>query len=174
MKRQRVEHTMRKILTTMSAAAIAAAVIVSPMKAEARCWGCGGWGWGVGGLAVGLVGGAILASGAYGYPGYGGYGYGNFYGAYGGYGYAPLYVDYGPPSPVFANGYGYDYGYAPGTYGYAPAYYGGTGYYAARRLINYDGYAGYRGGYRGYGGGYASVAGPRRATVVRAYARHVR
>jgi hypothetical protein len=74
-----------------------------------------GWGYGggavVGGLALGLIGGAMIAAASRPY----GYGYG--------YGY-----------PAYGYGYGYPaYGYAPAYYGYAPAYYGYPGYYAPRR-----------------------------------------
>ena len=90
---------MRKTVTTIVAAAgVAAAAIVSPQPAEARCLGC----WVGAGIAAGIIGGA-LASRAYGY----GYGYGPSYGAYA---YAPAY-SYAPA---------YNGGYAPG------AYYGGN------------------------------------------------
>src|SRR5258705_4999177 len=68
-----LEHTMRKILMTISATAIAAAAIASPTKVEARCWGCGGWGWGGAGLAAGVIGGALISRSAFGYWGAGGY-----------------------------------------------------------------------------------------------------
>jgi hypothetical protein len=73
---------MRKILMTISAAAVAAAVIASPTKADAGCWGC--WGF---------------------YGGNGSYGYEPLYTNYGGqpvfptgysYGYAPAPYDYVP------------------------------------------------------------------------------
>jgi hypothetical protein len=97
------ESVMRKpIMAIVAAAAIATATFSPPKPAEARCWGC----WAGVGIAAGLIGGAIIASNAYGY----GYGYG--YPAYYGYGYAP-------------------YAYAPAYYGgYVSPYYGG--YYAPR------------------------------------------
>jgi hypothetical protein len=100
---------MRKSITAVVVAVtLAAATIGNPRPAQARCWGC----WVGAGLAVGIIGSAIIASSrayAYGYPGYYGYGYAP-------YAYAPAYA------------------YAPVFYGgYAPAYYGGR-YYAPRRV----------------------------------------
>ncbi len=91
-----------------------------------------GWGGGavIGGLALGLIGGAMIAS-AYRYPYYGyGYGYG-----YPGYGYAAVGYPYG---------YGYGYpAYRPYyAYGYRPAFYG----YGYRRAYWRGAY--WRGGHR--------------------------
>jgi hypothetical protein len=94
-----VENAMRKTVTTIVAAAgVAAAAVISPQPAEARCIGC----WVGAGIAAGIIGGA-LASYGYGY----GYGYGPSYGTYA---YAPAY-SYAPA---------YNGRYAPG------AYYGGN------------------------------------------------
>ena len=158
---------MRKIPMTIAAASIVVAAIAAPTKAEARWWGGG---WRGAGIAAGVIGGAVIASRAYGYGGYyGGYGGYGAYGGYGGYGSygndcaAYRYGDYGysdyvlPPWRCTS----YSYGHAPAIYGYAPAYSGyGSGYYAPRRYIGY-------GGYRGYGGRHASLYGPRRALVGR-------
>ena len=124
---------MRRALLALTAAgSIAVASVGTTTRAEARCWGC----WGGAALAVGVIGGAIAASSAYGY----GYGYG----------YAPAYYGYptyASPSPYY--GYGY---YRPWRgyygYGYRP-YYGG--YYVNRRAYYGGGY--YR-PWRGYYGGY--------------------
>src|SRR5262245_4293880 len=116
-----VENAMPKTITAIVAAAgIAAATLVAPKPAEARCIGC----WVGAGIAAAVIGGAI-ASSAYGYGpyGYGVYGYGGGYG-YGdarssGYAYAPAYS------------YGYSPGYAYYGGGYASPY---SGYaYAPRR-----------------------------------------
>jgi hypothetical protein len=163
---------MRKIPMTIAAASIVVAAIAAPTSAEARWWG----GWRGAGIAAGVIGGAVIASRAYGYGGYyGGYGGYGAYGGYGGYGSygndcaAYRYGDYGysdyvlPPWRCTS----YSYGHAPAIYGYAPAYSGyGSGYYAPRRYIGYGGYRAY-GGYRGYGGRHASLYGPRRALVGR-------
>jgi hypothetical protein len=111
---------MRKTITAIVAtASIAAAALVTPKPAEARCIGC----WVGAGIAAAVIGGAI-ASQAYGY-GYPAYGYG--YPAYGyGNGYPTNYGD-GYPSN-YSYGYpGYGYAYAPAYYGYAP-----RGYYVRR------------------------------------------
>ena len=124
---------MRKyLLGVVAAASIAAATLMYPGRAEARCYGC----WIGAGVAVGLLAGAAFAHG-YGYPAYGygypAYGYG--YPAYGygypayGYGYyRPVYYD----SPYYA--YGPRYYYPPRYYGYyGPRYrYYGPRYYYAR------------------------------------------
>jgi hypothetical protein len=110
------ESVMRKpVMAIIAAAAIATAAISSPKPAEARCWGC----WAGVGIAAGLIGGAIIASNAYGY----GYGYGYGYPASYGYGYAPAY--YGGYVSPYYGGY-----YAPRYYArpyypryYAPRYY---------------------------------------------------
>src|ERR1700704_2514427 len=69
---------MRKTITAIVAtASIAAAALVTPKPAEARCIGC----WVGAGIAAAVIGGAI-ASQAYGY-GYPAYGYGYGYPAYG-------------------------------------------------------------------------------------------
>jgi hypothetical protein len=112
---------MRKTITAIVAtASIAAATVVTPKPAEARCWGC----WAGAGIAAAVIGGAI-ASQAYGYGyGYPAYGYGYGYRAYGyGDGY-PTNYGYGYP--------GYGYAYAPAYYGYAP-----QGYYVVRRYYRY-------------------------------------
>ena len=104
---------MRKTITAIVAtASIAAAALVTPKPAEARCIGC----WVGAGIAAAVIGGAI-ASQAYGY-GYPAYGYG--YPAYGyGYGYPTNYGDGYPTN--YGYGYpGYGYAYAPAYYGYAP------------------------------------------------------
>lgn len=110
---------MRKyLLGVVAAASIAAAVVVHPGRAEARCYGC----WIGAGVAVGLLAGAAFAHG-YGYPAYG-YGYPAY-----GYGYyRPVYYD----SPYYA--YGPRYYYPPRYYGYyGPRYrYYGPRYYYAR------------------------------------------
>ncbi len=93
----------------IAAAAIAIATISAPKPAEARCWGC----WAGVGFAAGLIGGAIIASHAY------GYGYAPYYGY-------PVYYGYAP------------YAYAPAYYGYvSPYYYGYGGYYARRYYPRY-------------------------------------
>src|SRR3979490_1405534 len=61
-----LEHTMRKIPMTIAAARIVVAAIAAPTKAEARWWG----GWRGAGIAAGVIGGAVIASRAYGYGGY--------------------------------------------------------------------------------------------------------
>jgi hypothetical protein len=78
---------MRKLL--MMIAAVATVAVTTSTQAEARYWGRGGWGWGGAGLAAGLIGGALIASSAYGYGGYGGY--------YGGYPYYGYGYPYYPP-----------------------------------------------------------------------------
>ena len=111
---------MSKTITAIVAtASIAAAALVTPKPAEARCIGC----WVGAGIAAAVIGGAI-ASQAYGY-GYPAYGYG--YPAYGyGYGYPTNYGDGYPTN--YGYGYpGYGYAYAPAYYGYAP-----RGYYVRR------------------------------------------
>jgi hypothetical protein len=81
---------MRKTITAIVAtASIAAAALVTPKPAEARCLGC----WAGAGIAAAIIGGAI-ASQAYGY-GYPAYGYGYGYPGYG-YAYAPVYYGYAP------------------------------------------------------------------------------
>jgi hypothetical protein len=97
---------MRKILTTMVAAATIGAATLA-MSSSANAWWRGGWGWGwgLGGFAAGAIVGSALAAPYY-YP----------YGGYGGY-------------------YGYaNYGYA--NYGYAPYAYYGAGYYGCQRVWN--------------------------------------
>jgi hypothetical protein len=81
-----------------------------------------GWGGGavIGGLALGLIGGALIAGASRPYYGYG-YGYG--YPSYG-YGYAPAYYGYGYPS--------YGYAYAPAYYGPPRAYWGPRRVYVRR------------------------------------------
>jgi hypothetical protein len=109
----RMETVMRKyLLALVAAASIAAATLMQPGRAEARCYGC----WIGAGIAVGLLAGAAFA------PAYG-YGYG--YPAYG-YGYPPY--GYGYYRPVY---YGSPYyAYRPRYYGYyGPRYYGPR-YYA--------------------------------------------
>ncbi|HWV52656.1 hypothetical protein [Pseudorhodoplanes sp.] len=128
---------MRKILLTLVAvASIAAATVVAPKNAEARCYGC----WVGAGVAASVIAGAAIANAGYGYYGYpayygsyGGYGYG--YGGYGGGYYQPAYYGYRPY-------YGY---YAPRYY--APRY--GYGYYGPRYYAPRYGY-----GYRPYRYGY--------------------
>ena len=90
---------MRKTITVIAATAtIAAAALVTPKPAEARCWGC----WAGAGIAAAVIGGA-LASRAY------GYGYG--YPAYG----------YGYGAPAYGYGYGgYSRAYY-GAYAYQPS-----------------------------------------------------
>jgi hypothetical protein len=111
---------MRKTITAIVAtASIAAAALVTPKPAEARCIGC----WVGAGIAAAVIGGAIASQGyGYGYPAYG-YGYP----AYGyGYGYPTNYGDGYPTN--YGYGYpGYGYAYAPAYYGYAP-----RGYYVRR------------------------------------------
>jgi hypothetical protein len=113
---------MRKTITAIVAtASIAAAALVTPKPAEARCIGC----WVGAGIAAAVIGGAIASQGyGYGY-GYPAYGYG--YPAYGyGYGYPTNYGDGYPTN--YGYGYpGYGYAYAPAYYGYAP-----RGYYVRR------------------------------------------
>ena len=104
---------MRKTITVIAATAtIAAAALVTPKPAEARCWGC----WAGAGIAAAIIGGAI-ASQAYGY-GYPAYGYGYPAGYGDGY---PTNYGYGYP--------GYGYAYAPVYYGYAPRVYYGRRHY---------------------------------------------
>jgi hypothetical protein len=94
---------MKKVLTTLiAAAAIGAAAIATSSSADAR-WGYGyggwrgGWGWGPGPFVAGaLVGGALAA------PYYYGYGPGRYYGYYGAPG--PY---YGPGCRRVWNGYGW-------------------------------------------------------------------
>jgi hypothetical protein len=104
-------------LALATAATIGVSALVAPSPAQA--WRGGGWGPG---LAVGLIGAAVIggiASSAYAYgPGYGYYG-GPGYGYYGGY--SPAY--YGGYAPAYYGGYRSAY--------YAPVYYG-PGY---RRVI---------------------------------------
>ena len=98
---------MRKTITALVAATtIAASTIAMPKPAEARCWGC----WAGAGLAAGLIGGALIASNAY------GYGYGPYYGYPGYYGPRPYYA-----RPIYRGYYGHRY-YAPRYY--AHRYYG--------------------------------------------------
>jgi hypothetical protein len=96
---------MRKTLAVLgTVAAVGAAAITAPARAEAH-----GWGWGRPGLAFGFAAGAITAGAlAATSPYYYGSGY---------YGY------YGPPA----------YYYAPGPYAYygGPYYYGGHRYYSS-------------------------------------------
>jgi hypothetical protein len=117
-----LEQTMRKILMTISTAAIAAAVAATPTKAEAGCWGCGGWGF-------------YGGNGSYGYePLYTDYGAppvfttGYSYGyAPGTYGYVPAYSGYYAARRII--GYG-------GYVGYGRYHYVGGGYasvYGPRR-----------------------------------------
>ena len=106
---------MRKyLLALVAAATLAAAIIVYPSRAEARCYGC----WIGAGVAVGLLAGAAFAHG-YGYPAYG-YGYPAY-----GYGYyRPAYAYYGPRyyRPRYAY-YGPRYRYYGPRYYYARPYY---------------------------------------------------
>jgi len=101
-------EAMKKVLTTLiAAAAIGAAAIATSSSADAR-WGYGyggwrgGWGWGPGPFIGGAIVGGALAAGPY-YYGYrpgGYYGYGP--GAYYGYGPGPY---YGPGCRRVWNGY---------------------------------------------------------------------
>jgi hypothetical protein len=111
-----MEDKMRtKVLAIIAAGTIGAAAVNAPTKADASCYGC----WAGAAIAAGIIGGAIIASNAYGYGYYGGYG--PYYGGY----YAPAY--YGP-APAY--GYGYrPYRYYGGYY--SRRYYGGP-YRAAR------------------------------------------
>jgi hypothetical protein len=89
---------MRRLLTALTATAIAAAGVAAPTSADAR-WR-GWWAPALGGFAVGAIVGSAFARPYYAYPSYG-------Y-AYGGYGY-PAYYGYGPAY--------YSYSYPP-YYGY--------------------------------------------------------
>jgi hypothetical protein len=99
-------------------AALGAATVAAPTKAEARGWG---WGPGIGiGLAAGVIGAGLAAST---WPAYA-YGPGYYPAYYGGY-YGPGYGDYGPRY------------YRPAYYGprlYRPAYYGSYAYYGGPRF----------------------------------------
>ena len=101
---------MRRLLTALVAAAIAAAGVAAPTTADAR-WR-GWWGPALGGFAVGVLIGSAFARPYYAYPSYG-------YGPYYAYGY-PAYA-YGPAY--------YSYSYPP-YYGYGDRNY--FGYYAGR------------------------------------------
>jgi hypothetical protein len=134
-----LEATMRKVLTTIAAAAsIAAVTVTTPTKVEARCGGC----WVGAGIAAAVIGGALAARGGYGY--YGGYGYGGY-----GYSYAPTYYSYVDPAPAYYGDY-----YRPAYYSYAPTYYAPR-YYAPRPYVRYAPYyRGYYGARRAYVGHY--------------------
>jgi hypothetical protein len=88
------ELTMKKTAIALATvAALGAATVAAPTKAEARGWG---WGPGIGiGLAAGAIGAGIAASTWPGYA-YGGY-YGPGYGYYGPRYYRPAYAYYGGP-----------------------------------------------------------------------------
>jgi len=107
----------KKITALVVAAAIALGTMATPKRAEAACWGC----WAGAGIVAGLIGGAIIASWAYGYGPYYGYGY-------------PGYDGWG---------YGYPYGYAHAYYGgyYAPRAYWGPHYYAHHYYYGHRHYA---------------------------------
>ena len=113
---------MRKIMLSLVAAgSIAAATVVAPTDAEARCRGC----WVGAGVAAAVITGAAVANAGY----YGGY--------------APAY--YGGYAPAY---YGYRPYYAPRYYGYyAPRYYAPR-YYAPRYYGYGYGYRPYRYRYR--------------------------
>jgi hypothetical protein len=115
-----MEAVMRRyLLTLVAATTLAAAILVHPGRAEARCYGC----WIGAGVAVGLLAGAAFAAPAYGY----GYGYPYGYGYY-----RPAY--YGPPYAY----YGPRYYYRPRYYGYyGPRYAYGPRYYYARPYYRY-------------------------------------
>jgi hypothetical protein len=101
---------MTRTITAVAAAAlVGATALATPKPAEARCWGC----YAGAGVALGVVGGALLAANSYYYPRSYYYGYpGYSYPAYSG-----LYAAY--------SGYpAYGYGYAP--YPYGVRNYGGT------------------------------------------------
>ncbi len=107
---------MARTITAVTAAAlVAATALATPKPAEARCWGC----WAGAGVALGLIGGAVIASQAYYYPHYG-------YPTY-----APAY--YGYPA--------YSYGYTP--YAYGRAYYGQPTDINGNYLPTYGSYNGY-------------------------------
>jgi len=107
----------RSITAIVAAASFATAVIAAPKPAEAQCWGC----WVGAGIAVGLIGSAMISSSYGGYGPY--YGYPAYYGYPRGY-YAPRFYYggyYGPRRYYAARVYG----------GYAPRYYARR-YYARR------------------------------------------
>ena len=110
----------RKIMAIIAAAAIAVAAMGTPKPAEARCFGC----WAGAGIVAGLIGGAIIASTAYGYGPYYGYGYYGYP-----YGFAPAY--YGYASPYYYGAY-----YAPRVY-WGPHYYGHRYYYGPRYYVRH-------------------------------------
>jgi hypothetical protein len=92
----RRNQTMKKTAITLATvAALGAATVAAPTKAEARGWG---WGPGIGlGLAAGVVGAGLAAAT---WPGYAygpGYYYGPGYGYYGPRYYRPAYAYYGGP-----------------------------------------------------------------------------
>jgi hypothetical protein len=140
-----LEANMRKVLTAIAAAvSIAALIVTTPTKVEARCGGC----WIGAGIAAGVIGSAIVASNSYGYYG------GNGYAPVGyGYSYAPSYYSYADPAPAYYGGY-----YRPAYYSYAPTYYAPR-YYAPRPYVRYAPY-------------YRSYYSPRRAYVRNYYGRH--
>lgn len=112
---------MRKYLLALAAAAsIAAATVMYPGRAEARCYGC----WIGAGVAVGLLAGAAFGYPAYGY-GYPAYGYGYYRPAYYG---PPAYAYYGPRyyRPYRPRYYAY---YGPRYRYYGPRYYYARPYY---------------------------------------------
>ena len=125
---------LRKIVTaSLVAVALAGTTLAASDPAEARRGRQGAF---LGGVALGVLGGALLTGGyGYGYPGYG-YGYPAYGYGYPGYGYGYPAYGYGYPS----YGYAYpSYGYAYPAYSYRRYVYSYPRYgYRNRRFLNSD------------------------------------